>query len=316
MSEFLKAAAIGTGMMGPGIAVTFALGGLEAVLVSRTEEGAAGGLAKAKAQLEDLAAHGLVEGEQARQAAGRITSCIWLEAACEQADIVVESVPEQMELKQALFERLDRLAKPAAVLATNTSGLSVTRIAERCMRPERVMTAHFWNPPHVMPLVELVKGEKTSRALMEEVKALLARCGKIPVIVEKDRRGQLGNRLQMALWREAVHIVEEGIATAEEVDLAARMGFGLRLPALGIFEHADAVGLDMVAGIMEYVSADLYSAPEAPPLLRRMVQEGKLGVKTGAGFLDWKQRSAGEVRQRRDNFLYQTLAARRREGAG
>lgn len=314
MPEFRKATAIGTGMMGPGIAVTFALGGLQATIVSRTEEGAAAGLGRAKQQLETLTGHGLIDEEQERAATGLIRCSAELEAECREADIVVESVPENMEMKQALFERLDRLAKPEAVLATNTSGLSVTEIAARCAKPERVMTAHFWNPPHVMPLVELVKGARTSRPLMEEVRALLVRCGKRPVIVEKDRRGQLGNRLQMALWREAVHIVAEGIATAEEVDVAARMGFGLRLPALGIFEHADAVGLDMVAGIMEYVSADLYSEPHAPPLIEAKVAEGKLGVKSGEGFYDWGRKSAEEVRRRRDAFLYEVLTARRKRG--
>lgn len=313
MQEFRRGVAIGTGMMGPGIAVTFALGGLESAIVSRTEEGAVAGLEKARQLLNDLASHSLISEEAAGGAGERIRSTAKLEEVCAEADIIVESAPELMELKQALFARLDALAKPEAVLATNTSGLSVTEIALPCRRQERVMTAHFWNPPHVMPLVELVKGEMTSRALMEEVKALLLRCGKTPVIVEKDRRGQLGNRLQMALWREAVHIVAEGIATAEEVDLAARMGFGLRLPALGIFEHADAVGLDMVAGIMDYVSADLYSEPKAPPLIRRKVNEGRLGVKTGEGFYDWSRKSSEEVRRRRDAFLYRILAERNQE---
>jgi 3-hydroxybutyryl-CoA dehydrogenase len=313
MTEFRKAAAIGTGMMGPGIAVTFALGGLEATIVSRTDEGARAGVEKAQAQLSELSAHGLADEREALEAAGRIRGTSNLEESCGEADIVVESAPENLEFKQELFARLDAIARPDAVLATNTSGLSITAVASRCVRPERVMTAHFWNPPHVMPLVELVKGEQTSRELMEEVRALLVRCGKTPVMVEKDRRGQLGNRLQMALWREAVHIVEEGIATAAEVDLAARMGFGLRLPALGIFEHADAVGLNMVADIMNYVSADLYSERKAPPLLGRMVEEGSLGVKSGKGFYDWSQKSFEEVRRRRDGFLYEVLAARKRK---
>jgi 3-hydroxybutyryl-CoA dehydrogenase len=229
---------------------------------------------------------------------------------------VVESIPEKLELKQALFEHLGRLAKPEAVLATNTSGLSISAVASRCRRPERVMTAHFWNPPHVMPLVELVKGERTSLELMRGVRDLLNRCGKTAVIVTQDRRGQLGNRLQMALWREAVHIVEEGIATVEEVDLAVKKGFGLRLPVLGVFEHADAVGLDMVADIMDYVGEDLYREPAAPPLLRRIAGSGRLGVKSGAGFYDWGTRSAEEVRTRRDRFLYEFLASRLSREAG
>lgn len=298
-------------MMGPGIAVSFALGGLDATIVSRAAESAEAGLAKAQAQLAELARHGLIPEEEELRARPRLGATAAMEAACAEADIVVESMPEKLDLKQALFERLDRIAKPDAVLASNTSGLSVTAIAARCSRPERVMTAHFWNPPHVMPLVELVKGERTSMAVMEEVREVLAGCGKTAVIVAQDRRGQLGNRLQMALWREAVHIVEEGIATAEEVDLAVKTGFGLRLPVLGIFEHADSVGLDMVADIMDYVGEDLYREATAPPLLRRTAGSGRLGVKTGEGFLDWSKHNAAEVRARRDRFLYEFLAARR-----
>src|SRR5262249_40499916 len=160
---------------------------------------------------------------------------------------------------------------PEAVLASNTSGLSITAIASRCRRPERVLTTHFWNPPHLMPLVEIVKGEKTSAEAVSDVRELLQHCGKVPVVVKKDRPGQLGNRLQMAMVREAVNIVAEGIADVEDVDLAARSGFGLRLPAYGIFEHQDVVGLDMCLNIVDYVSQDLYNMPYAPELFKRKV---------------------------------------------
>src|SRR5204863_2617877 len=138
------------------------------------------------------------------------------------ADLVVESAPENMEFKQNLFAHLDSIAKPNAVLTSNTSGLSITAIASRCNRPVRVLTTHFWNPPHLMPLVEIVKGEKTSAEVAQDIRELLAHCGKIPVIVKKDRPGQLGNRLQMAMVREAANIVAEGIADVEDVDLAAK----------------------------------------------------------------------------------------------
>jgi len=313
MPEFRKAVAIGTGMMGPGIAVTFALGGLEAEIVGRTAGSSSAGLARAHDHLTHLERHGLITPDAAVAAAGLIRASDDADASSAEADIIVESIPEKLPLKQDLFAHLDRIAKPGAVLATNTSGLSVTAIAASCERAERVMTTHFWNPPHVMPLVELVRGERTSRPLMDEVRALLQRCGKTAVIVEKDRRGQLGNRLQMALWREAVHIVEEGIASVEEVDLAVKTGFGLRLPVLGIFEHADGVGLDMVADIMDYVGEDLYHEPKAPPLLRRTVGEGRLVVKSGSGFYDWSRKSFDEVKARRDGFLYEFLASRARQ---
>jgi 3-hydroxybutyryl-CoA dehydrogenase len=202
---------------------------------------------------------------------------------------------------------MDAIAKPGAVLASNTSGLSITAIAERCTRPERVLTTHFWNPPHLMPLVELVKGEKTANYVVAAVRELLIGCGKVPVIVKKDRPGQLGNRLQMALVREAVNIVQEGIADVEDVDLAAKSGFGLRLPVYGIFEHQDVVGLDMGMSIVDYVSTDLYSEPRAPQLMRDLVERGDLGAKTGKGFYDWSTKDVNAVKARRDRFVLEFL---------
>ena len=137
---------------------------------------------------------------------------------------------------------MDSLAGPDAVLASNTSGLSITAIARGCTRPERVVTTHFWNPPHLMPLVEIVQGERTSAQVVRDIRELLAGCGKTPVVVRKDRPGQLGNRLQMALVREAANIVAEGIAGVEDVDAVIRDGLGIRMPAYGVFEHMDVAG--------------------------------------------------------------------------
>lgn len=310
--RFETAAVIGTGMMGPGIAVTLALGGLRATIVSRKEETARAGLAKALAQLEVLAAHGLVDAEPARRVREALGATAEFDSAIAGADLVVESGPESMEFKQELFARMDGLARPGAVLASNTSGLSITAIASRCARPERVLTTHFWNPPHLMPLVEIVKGERTSGDVVEDVRQLLVRCGKTPVVVKKDTPGQLGNRLQMALVREAVNIVERGIADVEAVDLAAKTGFGLRLPVYGILEHQDMVGLDLGIRVVDYVTRDLNNEPGAPRLMREMVERGELGVKTGRGFYDWSKRDPEEVKARRDSFVLEFLKAQRK----
>jgi 3-hydroxybutyryl-CoA dehydrogenase len=310
--RFQTAAVIGTGMMGPGIAVTLAIGGLRATIVSRREETARQGLEKALAQLEVLAAHGLVEAEAAARARASLASTADFDAAIAGADLVVESGPESMEFKQELFARMDGVAAPGAVLASNTSGLSITAIASRCARPERVLTTHFWNPPHLMPLVEIVKGERTSEAAVEQVRQLLVRCGKTPVVVKKDTPGQLGNRLQMALVREAVNIVERGIADAEAVDLAAKTGFGLRLPVYGILEHQDMVGLDLGIRVVDYVTRDLNNEPGAPRLMREMVERGDLGVKTGRGFYDWSKKDPEAVKARRDSFVLEFLKAERK----
>ena len=310
-TSFRAAAVIGTGMMGPGIAATLALGGVRATILSRTEENAAKGVDLALAQLRVLAENGLAEIGETRDAAGRIDSSCAFDQTVEKVDLVVESMPENMDLKQKMFAHLDAVADPSAVLASNTSGLSITAIASRCRQPERVLTTHFWNPPHLMPLVEIVRGEKTSHEVAQTVRELLAACGKVPVIVKKDRPGQLGNRLQMALVREAAYIVGEGIADVEDVDLVAKNGFGLRMPAYGIFEHQDAVGLDMALDILDYVAKDLYNEAKAPNFYRAKAARGDLGAKTGRGFYDWSKKSIDEVKARRDRFLIDVLRARR-----
>src|SRR4051794_41014251 len=291
-TQFQSAAVIGTGMMGPGIAGTLALGGVRATILSRNDQGACKGLEDARRQIRLLEENELVDAARAMRALELVDCSSVFDSTIARVDLVIESAPENMEFKQNLFAHMDSIAKPDAVLASNTSGLSITAIASRCGLPERVLTTHFWNPPHLMPLVEIVKGEKTSAEVASDVRELLAHCGKTPVIVKKDRPGQLGNRLQMALVREAVNIVAEGIADVEDVDLAARSGFGLRLPAYGIFEHQDMVGLDMALSILEYVGKDLYNDPRAPEIYRQKVAAGELGVKSGKGFYDWSCKSA------------------------
>jgi 3-hydroxybutyryl-CoA dehydrogenase len=305
------AAVIGTGMMGPGIAATLAMGGVHATILSRTEEGAAKGLAAARAQLRVLAENGLAEMVEIRDAVDRLTASHAVDRTVENVDLVIESAPESMDLKQKMFAHMDAIAERTAVLASNTSGLSITAIASRCRHPERVLTTHFWNPPHLMPLVEIVQGEKTSPQVAQVVRDLLIACGKVPVVVKKDRPGQLGNRLQMAMVREAVHIVAEGIADVEDVDMVVKNGFGLRLPVYGLFEHQDAVGLDMGLSIIDYVAKDLYNEPQAPNYYKAKVAKGELGAKTGMGFYDWSKKSIEEVKARRDRFVIDVLRARK-----
>lgn len=308
---FARAAVLGTGQMGPGIALSLAQGGVAVTLLARSSESADKGLAAARAQAAVLASHRLLEGDPL----ALINASAEWQPVLETADLVIESTPEQMEFKQDLFAQIEQSVGVDTILASNTSGLSITQIASKCRRPERILTTHFWNPPHLMALVEVVLGERTHRAIAQSVFDLLARCGKTPVLVDKDTPGQLGNRLQMALVREAAHIVAEGIASPEAVDTAARMGFGLRMPAYGILEHQDMVGLDMTLGIMNYVGADLNAHPGAGPLHHDLVAQGKLGVKSGQGFYAWTPERAQQVRDRRDNFLLQMLAwKKQREG--
>lgn len=296
-------------MMGPGVAVSLALGGIETTIVSRTAEGAERGAETARGQIATIAENGLCTAEEADAARARLSSSSDLDAVVAQADFVSESAPENLALKQELFQRIDRHAPPEAILTTNTSGLSINAVAAHCARPERILTAHFWNPPHLMRLVELVRSDGTSDEAVARTKALLEACGKAVVVVKKDCPGQLGNRLQHAMVREAIHIVAEGIADAEDVDLAAKAGFGLRLPVYGIFEHQDAVGLDLVLAIQDYVNQDLAREPHAHASLKAMVERGELGRKSGRGYYDWSKKDWDEVRERRDRFILEFLKA-------
>lgn len=299
-------AVAGTGMMGPGIAAVFALAGRRATIVSRTPDGAARGVATARSLIAELSANELAEPDQAEDAAARLEASTDPESAARAAQLFVESIPEDLAVKQTFFTRLDKAA-PNTILSSNTSGISITAIAAKAARPERILTTHFWNPPHLMPLVEVVMGERTGKAIAEGVVDLLRACGKVPVLVRKDRPGQLGNRIQHAMIRECVNIVQEGIATAEDVDLAVRTGVGLRFPAYGVFEHADLVGLDLVKAVQDYVLPDLSTVQGAGRLHAGKVARGELGAKTGRGFLEWPPQKAEEVRARRDAFLIQFL---------
>jgi 3-hydroxybutyryl-CoA dehydrogenase len=212
-----------------------------------------------------------------------------------------------MAMKRALLARLEAVVRPDTVLASNTSGLSITDMASGCTHPERVITTHFWNPPHIMPLVEVVRGARTDPSLADEMRALWRRCGKVPVLVKKDRPGQLGNRMQMAMVREAVHILQEGIADAEDIDTAAKLGFGLRLPVYGVLEHQDMVGLELGYAVCDYATRDLNNEPRAPRLYQEKIARGETGARAGRGFLDWTGRDPADVRARRDRFVIDCL---------
>ncbi len=302
-----SAAVIGTGMMGPGIAAVLSLGGIETRLVSRAHASARNGLRAARERILLLEANGLVPASRSNEALERLSETTEIDEAVRAAGLVVESAPEDMAFKQDLFAHLDAVANPECILASNTSGLSITAIAAKCAHPERVLTTHFWNPPHLMPLVEIVKGERTSDSAASTVYTLLKQCGKVPVVVKKDRPGQLGNRLQSALQREAMNIVAEGIADVADVDLVARSGFGLRLPMYGIFEHMDAVGLDLAGAVVDYVTRDLLNEAGAPEILKDKVRKGELGAASGRGFYDWSVKSLNEVKERRDQFILDFL---------
>jgi 3-hydroxybutyryl-CoA dehydrogenase len=294
-------------MMGPGIAVSLALAGHTATVYGRAPASLQRGLDAVERCLDLLYGEHLVTARAARAARSRIDGTTDLALAVGQAAFVFESVAEDLELKQRLFAEVERLAGPDTILASNTSGLPITRIAEQMQCPERAATTHFWNPPHLMPLVEIVKGDRTSEETLTRLFDVLAGAGKRVVVVRKDLPGQLGNRLLHALFREAFHIVQEGVATVADVDTALKYGPGLRFPAYGLLEHADMVGLDMMMAIESYLFGALSTMTQPPPFVRDLIAQGNLGAKSGHGLYDWTQRSAPAVLAARDKFLVDRL---------
>jgi len=246
---------------------------------------------------------------------GRVEVVTDLSVVDEQADLILDAIAEVMSEKATLLRKLHRARERGAIFITTTSGLSITELARRSGTGRMLVGAHFWNPPHLMPLVEVIRGRQTDQAVMERVVELMQFIGKIPVRVNKDVPGFIGNRLQHAMWREAIYLVQRGIASAEDVDRVARLTFGLRLPAVGPLENMDLVGLDLVHLIHEYLFADLADAHRSLPLLAKRVKRRQLGMKTGTGFYDWHQRDAKALIERRDRQIVHQLAFLQKLGA-
>ena len=234
-----------------------------------------------------------------------------LSEACRGATVVIETITEDLKMKQELFAELDRLCPPETVLCSNTSVMSITEIGALTRRRERILGAHFYQPPFLVPLVEVVRTEATAPEHMDAVFNLLQDAGKVPVRVQKDVPGFIANRMQHALWREAFALIDEGVCDAETVDIAVRNSFGMRLPVLGPVTNADLVGLDLTFAIHSYVLPHLNASPSPSSTLCARVEQGKLGFKTKSGFLDWTDESMSAVRDGLTTYLLEFLSKKR-----
>jgi len=275
-----RIAIVGAGAMGSGLAALFARRGFGVVLIDPVD----GALARADAAIErHLTAAGVADAALAR---ARIASATSLDAAAA-VDLVIEAVPERLELKQRLFAELDALCPPRTVLASNTSGLSINAIASALARPERFVGTHFFTPADVIPLVEVVRGDATTDATVDFVMRVLRSAGKRPVLVRRDIPGFIANRIQHALAREAIALLEQGVASAADIDEVVRWSLGLRLALTGPLEQRDLNGIDVHHAIASYLYAELENRSTPAPLLTAMVGRGELGAKSGKGFYDW-----------------------------
>jgi 3-hydroxybutyryl-CoA dehydrogenase len=297
MSRSEHIAVVGAGLMGHGIAQVFAAKGHEVILYDLNEAVLKEAVVKIRFNLNFLSENGLGLKEDIEPALERIRTASSLEEAIAGARFVVEAVAENLEVKQTLFKEMEAYCSPITILATNTSVISITEVAAKTLARERVVGTHFWNPPYLVPLVEVVGGRETLPEVMDYTYNLLKSVGKHPVLVKKDVPGFVGNRLQHALWREAISIVEQGIADPETVDEVIKNGFGIRLPVLGPLENVDLVGLDLTLQIHDYILKFIENSPAPSPLLRLKLEAGELGFKTGRGFYAWDQESMGHCRK-------------------
>jgi 3-hydroxybutyryl-CoA dehydrogenase len=257
--------------------------------------------------------YNLATRAEADAALGRVTLEPNFEKAVGDADYVVEAVFENIELKQKVFTDLDRATKPGVILTSNTSGLSSNGIASKTNRKALCAVTHFWNPPHILPLVEVVRNDETSEETVQTILDLMRSANKTPVVVQKDIPGQVGNRLQYALFREAVSLVEQGVCSAEDVDTVIKMSFGRRLSTIGVLETADVNATSLWANISHYLFKELDTAQDTHPYLKNLIEKGRTGVKEGAGFHDWPAEKLDRTLARRDAELLRWLQQDKKE---
>ncbi|TBL76643.1 3-hydroxyacyl-CoA dehydrogenase family protein [Paenibacillus thalictri] len=304
---------LGAGLMGHSIALTAAWSGLEVTLQGVDEadlERAGKGI---RQKLDMLQENGLVGEEEAGNVLLRIHTAIGVEEAVQGASFVIEAIPEQLELKIEFFRMLDRLCGPDVILASNTSGLSPTAIASQMQHPQRMVVTHFWNPAHLIPLVEVVRGEHTGDQAVGRALEFLRMMKKRPIEVKKDILGSVGNRIQYAILREAQYILEQGVASMEDIDAAVTYSLGRRLPVTGPFMTADMGGLDVFHSISSYLFPDLSKADVSFAQMRELVEHGRLGAKSGSGFYAWDERTLAEMNRLRERELIHFLKRDREE---
>ena len=283
-----RIAVIGAGLMGHGIAQVFALAGHDVTITDASHASLDTVRARIAANLRDL-------GDDER-AIDRVTPIPDLASCVRDADYVVEAILEDMPLKQKTFAEIEAHVRPDTILASNTSVMPITEIMQGLKHRERALGTHWWNPPFLVPLVEVIGTQWTSQAAIDVTMKLHADAGKKPAHVKKDVPGFIGNRLQHALWREAVSLVERGICDAETVDAVIKAAFGRRLAVLGPLENADLVGTDLTLAIHKTVLPDIDHRPGPSPYLEKLVADGKLGFKSGEGFRTWTPEQQAALR--------------------
>ncbi|MGO9599077.1 MAG: 3-hydroxyacyl-CoA dehydrogenase family protein [Isosphaeraceae bacterium] len=313
-SPIERIAVVGAGLMGHGIAQDFALAGYQVRLHDLSDDRLGSALSGIRANLQNLVSLELLEQARIEPAMAAISVSTDLDRTVSGTELVIEAIVEDLAAKHTLLRLLNEFCSAETIIASNTSSFMPSRLAEVASRPDRLLVAHYFNPPYLIPLVEIVPGPDTSSETVMAMVGVLQQVGKKPVVLRKEATGFVGNRLQFAMFREALAIVEAGIADPEAVDQIVRFGFGRRLAAAGPFEVFDLAGLDTILAVASQILPEL-DAPNpigqaVPALLSRKVAEGDLGVKSGRGFHEWTTDKAEELRNRLTRALARSESTR------
>jgi 3-hydroxybutyryl-CoA dehydrogenase len=298
----------GAGLMGKNIAIVFAANPEYTISLYDIKDVEIKN--SIRVNCKQLVEKGLLSTQELEKRLSRIVFTTDLDSELvKKADLVIEAVFEDMALKQEIFAALEARCRADAIFCTNSSVMSPTEISAKLKHRERFVGTHFWNPGHLIPLVEVIKSDASSDETADTVMKVLAGIGKKPVLCKKDVPGFIANRMHHALWREAIYIVEQGIADAKTVDEAVRYSFGLRFPQLAPLENADMVGLDLTYNIHSYIFKSLSDQKEPSPLLAKLCNEGKLGFKTGEGFQKWTDEEKAASSAALNDYLVNMLIA-------
>jgi 3-hydroxybutyryl-CoA dehydrogenase len=301
-SDIETVGVIGMGTMGPGIAQAFAESGCPVICHDISEAALERGMSLIRLNQETLIKNSVLTQDCADAALDRLETTLEVEDLAN-VDFVCEAVTEDMDVKQEVFSKLSQICCQDIIITTNTSGLSITELATAVSNPGRFAGMHWWNPPHIMPLIEVIKGDQSSEETCMTVMDICRELGKKPAFVRKDIPGFIGNRLQMALLREVMNILELGAATPEDIDMVTKYGPGARWALYGPCEIADLGGLDVFHSIFSYLFRDLSNAQDSPELMADKVSKGEFGTKTGKGFYQYADGQVEEIIESRDRRL-------------
>ena len=294
MSTYKRVAVMGTGTMGPGMGAVLARGGMEVALFDVSAEA----LERAKAAY-DLAWGVLDRLETPTVDGGSVRYATDLSDALDGVEFVMEAVPEKLELKQQVFGEYEQHVGPDVILASNTSGIPVTKIAANLEHPERAIGMHWSNPPHLIPMIEIIPGEKTNEAARAGAAAMVQDIGYYPSLLKKEVPGFVENRILYAIMRECLALVDEGVVDAEELDLNVKWGIGYKLAVIPPMQLLDMAGLDIYTSVATYLNPALSNASEVSSTIRDLIDKGRLGMKTGGGLFDYDAERAAQLQKER-----------------